>query len=314
MVKHMVLQILNDLALGRVDTARLNFSILPLIPKVPGAEDIKQFRPIALINVIFKFIMKAYAMPLSPFAHRTIALTQTAFMKSILIHEGPVALQEIIHELKARSLLAVILKLDFVKAYDRANWLFLREVLTRKGFDVAYVHRILQLVSRGQTTIAINGEIGPYFRIKRGVRQGDPLSPLLFDYIADALDALLSRARAAGHIQGVVPHLIPGGESHLQYADDTIILIQTTRLGLTNLKFILACFELLSRLKINFNKSEVIVMGGDSEEQARVPRLLNCRQGRFPFTYLGFTMSDHKLTIANLEPLVADHYNFYALL
>jgi hypothetical protein len=172
----------------------------------------------------------------------------------------------------------------------------------------------LQLVSRGQTTIAINGEIGPYFRIKRGVRQGDPLSPLLFDYIADALDALLSRARAAGHIQGVVPHLIPGGESHLQYADDTIILIQTTRLGLTNLKFILACFELLSGLKINFNKSEVIVMGGDSEEQARVARLLNSRQGRFPFTYLGFTMSDHKLTIANLEPLVVDHYNFYALL
>jgi hypothetical protein len=85
----------------------------------------------------------------------------------------------------------------------------------------------------------------------------------------------------------------------------TIILIQNTRLGLANLKFILACFELLSGLKINFHKSEVIVMGGDPEEQARVARLLNCRQGKFPFTYLGFTMTDHKLTIADMEPLVA---------
>jgi hypothetical protein len=58
-------------------------------------------------------------------------------------------------------------------------------------------------------------------------------------------------------------------------------------------------------MKINFHKSEVIVMGCDSEEQSRVARLLNCKQGRFPFTYLGFTMSDNKLTIADMEPLVA---------
>jgi hypothetical protein len=58
-------------------------------------------------------------------------------------------------------------------------------------------------------------------------------------------------------------------------------------------------------MKINFHKSEVIVMGVDAEEQARVARLLNCKQGKFPFTYLGFTMSDHKLSMADMEPLVA---------
>jgi hypothetical protein len=51
----------------------------------------------------------------------------------------------------------------------------------------------------------------------RGVRQGDPISPLLFDFVEDALDVILSKARAAGHIQGVVPLLIPGGVSHLEY-------------------------------------------------------------------------------------------------
>jgi hypothetical protein len=83
-----------------------------------------------------------------------------------------------------------------------------------------------------------------------------------------------------------------------------MIMVQNTELSLINLKFILLCFELLSGMKINFHKSEVIVMGCDSEEQARVARLLNCKQGRFPFTYLGFTMSNNKLTIADMEPLV----------
>jgi hypothetical protein len=190
------------------------------------------------------------------------------------------ALHEIIHELKSKNLPAVLLKLDFEKAYDRVNWQFLREVLLRKGFDPAYVHRIMH--SGGQTAISINGEVGPYFRNKRGVRQGDPISPLLFDFVADALDIILSRARAAGHIQGVVPHLIPEGVTHLQYADDTMIMVQNSDLSLINLKFILLCFELLSGMKINFHKSEVIIMGCDSEEQARVARLLNVSRVGFP--------------------------------
>jgi hypothetical protein len=82
-------------------------------------------------------------------------------------------------------------------------------------------------------------------------------------------------------------------------------LIQNTQESLTNLKFLLLCFELLSGMQINFHKNEVIVMGVGEAEQARVARLLNCKQGKFPFTYLGFTMSDHKLTMADVEPLVA---------
>jgi hypothetical protein len=107
---------------------------------------------------------------LSPVAHKIIAPTQTAFIKGRLILDGALSLHEIIHELRCRKSKAILLKLDFEKAYDRVSWQFLREVLIRKGFESGFVHRVMQLVTGGQTTIAINGVVGPYFRNKRGVR------------------------------------------------------------------------------------------------------------------------------------------------
>jgi hypothetical protein len=171
-LKGPILGLLNDFALGRVDIARLNFGILSLIPKVRGADNVKQFRPIALINVIFKFIAKAYAIRLAPLANRTIDRSQTAFIKGRALHEGVLALHEIAHELARNKLGGLFLKLDFEKAYDRVSWDFLREVLKRKGFSAAMVQRLMQLVSGGQTAINVNGEIGPYFRNARGCGKG----------------------------------------------------------------------------------------------------------------------------------------------
>jgi hypothetical protein len=120
-------------------------------------------------------------------------------------------LHEIAHELKVKKLGGLLLKLDFKKAYDRVDWDFLREVLLRKGFSTGRTHRLMQLVSGGQTTVNINGEVGSYFWNARGVRQGDPLSPILFDFLVDSLATIIAKAKEAGHIKGVVPHLIPGG-------------------------------------------------------------------------------------------------------
>jgi hypothetical protein len=83
-----------------------------------------------------------------------------------VILDGALSLHEIIHELRHTKSKAVLLKLDFEKAYDKVNWKFLQEVLIRKGFESAFIHRIMQLVTSGQTVISINGTVGPYFRNK----------------------------------------------------------------------------------------------------------------------------------------------------
>jgi hypothetical protein len=174
-----------------------------------------------------------------------------------------------------------------------------------KGFEPAWVHRALSQVSEGQTAISINGYIGNYFRNGRGVRQGDPLSPIIFDYVMEALAVIMDKARGAGPIAGVIPHLIPVGVSHLQYADDTIIMIQPNDLAVANLKYILLCFERISGLRINFHKSEVMVMGVDQEEGPRIAHMLNCKHDSFPLSYLGLPISDRALTAADWGPLSA---------
>lgn len=213
------------------------------------------------------------------------------------------ALQEIVNSLKRSRQPAILLKLDFEKAYDRVNWEFLRQVLLDRGFSSVLVHCMMQLVSRGQTAIAVNGEVGNFFRNKRGLCQGDPASPLLFNFVADALGAMLDKARLAGHIRGVVGNLIPGGVSHLQYADNTLLLFEPDVHSIATVKAILLCFELMSGLKINFHKCEVVSIGMDAAESLRVANLLNCKLGKFPFTYLGLPIAAKKCSIADWEPL-----------
>lgn len=113
---------------------------------------------------------------------------QSVFIKGRLIHDGVLALHEIIHEVKTRRQKVVFLKIDF-----------LREALQRKGFDDRWITRIMQLVSSGRTAININGETGLYFKPSRGVRHGDPYLHF-FNLAFDGLAAIMDVARHAGHL------------------------------------------------------------------------------------------------------------------
>lgn len=110
------------------------------------------------------------------------------------------------------------------------------------------------------------------------------ISPLLFNLAAGALAGILDKAKRNGLIKGVVPHLVEGGLTHLQYADDTVILMDCDDSTITNMKFLLYCFEWLSGLKVNYHKSEVIVFGVQEEEQWRIANMLKCKVGKLPMS------------------------------
>lgn len=138
-----------------------------------------------------------------------------------------------------------------------------------------------------------------------GVKQGDPISSLLFNLAVDALAGILDMARLVGHLKGVVSHLIPGGGvTHLQYVDDTMIMVESSHLDIVNLKFLLLCFEAMPGLKINFDKSEVVVLGYSPADQQEISNNLNCKLAFFPISYLGMPLSNSGILVFGYDPLV----------
>ena len=148
-------------------------------------------------------------------ASRVISKNQRTFIPGRNILDGVVILHEVLHSLHVKKEKGIILKLDFEKAYDRVSWSFLEEVLRSRNFSHTWIDWIMKAVKGGRVAIDINGERGEFFKSFRGLRQGDPLSPLLFNFVGDALSAMLSAARAAGDIEGVTLDLVEGGLTHL---------------------------------------------------------------------------------------------------
>ena len=151
------------------------------------------------------------------------------------------------------------------------------------------------MVTGASVGITVNDDVGPYFQTKRGLRQEDPMSPILFNIVVDMLALLINRAKGDGQIRGVIPHLIDQGLSILQYADDTIIFLDHDPEQAQNLKLLLYAFEQLSGLKINFHKSEIFCYGAAREMESFYTSLFGCNIGEYPFRYLGIPMHHRQL-------------------
>ena len=95
---------MNDFFLGQLDIARLNYGVITLVPKVTDAKDVKQFRPICLLNVSFKIFTRLLMGRLSSVTEKLISPSQTAFIKGRYIYDGAVMLHEVIHELKQKKM------------------------------------------------------------------------------------------------------------------------------------------------------------------------------------------------------------------
>jgi hypothetical protein len=214
-------------------------------------------------------------------APKVIKPTQTVFMPGRHILEGVVVLHETIHEFHRKKMDGVLFKIDFEKACDKVKWSFLQQTLRMKGLSPESCNLVKQFIQGGSVRITVNDDIGHYFQTRKGLCQCDPLSPLLFNIVADMLAILIARAKEDGQIGRLV---VDGRVSIWQYADDTILFMEHDLVKSVNMKLILSIFEQLWGLKINFHKSEIFYFGKAKEMEEQYKQIFGCEAGDLPYT------------------------------
>ncbi|XP_071729330.1 secreted RxLR effector protein 78-like [Rutidosis leptorrhynchoides] len=138
--------------------------------------------------------------------------------------DGPLMLSETIEWYKKKRKKLLIFKIDFEKTYDSVSWDFLIAMMLKMGFSRNWCNWILMCLSSARTSILINGSPTKEFPLKRGLRQGDPLSPFLFLIIMEGLHLLLKEKVDARSIKGARVGNEDTLISHLFYADDAVVV------------------------------------------------------------------------------------------
>lgn len=197
---------------------------------------------------------------------------------------------------------AIFLKLDFTKAFDSLNWSFLLNTLAAKGFPETWCSWITHLLSTSSSRIIVNSETTPYFVHKRGLRQGDPLSPLLFIVAVDVLQRLIQKVN--GTLNQALSARIRDPILALQYADDTAIIARADLSTMISLKLVLKLFSKISSLQINFAKSVCIPLNLSPLEHKLVHLVFGYEQTDFPITYLGMPLTFKRPNRADFLPLI----------
>ncbi|RVW95640.1 LINE-1 reverse transcriptase-like [Vitis vinifera] len=270
----------------------LNNTFLVLIPKKGGAADLGDFRLISLLGGLYKLMAKVLANRLKRVLNKVVAPTQNAFVMGRPILDASLIANEVIDSWQKRKEKGLICKLDIEKAYDSINWQFLLKTLHKMGFGSKWLGWMWSCISFAKFSVLVNGVPAGFFPSSKGLRQGDPLSPYLFVLGIEVLDALIRRAVAGGYLSGCS---IQGDRrhnlkiSHLFFADDTIVFCEANKEHLTHLSWILLWFEAASGLRINLDKSEIILVGV-VEEIEEMAVELGCRVGSLPSQYLGLPL------------------------
>jgi hypothetical protein len=180
----------------------LNATFLVLIPKKHDAEEVKDFRPISLVGGVYKIISKVLANCLRVVLPNIISETQNAFVRGRQITDLVLIASECLDSRVRFGVLGVLCKLDVEKAYDHVNWSFLNYMLGRCGFSTKWRRWILYCISTARFSVLINGSAKGFFAGSRGLRQGDPLSPMLFDIVMEGLSRMMDRAVQSGSLSG----------------------------------------------------------------------------------------------------------------
>ena len=283
---------------------QINATKLTLIPKVQYPRNVSEFRPIACCNVLYKVISKLICNRLKIVLPEIIAPNQAGFVHGTQIFHNISIVQDLVGLYKRKSTPpCCMLKVDIRKDYDSVEWEFLREMLITLNFPPKFISWIMACVTSPSFSLSLNGELHGFFKGKRGLRQGDPMSPLLFVICMEYLSRLLEYAQ---NQKGYQFHYRckPLALNHLVFADDLILFCRGDYEPIMWNMRALATFAAASGLNENAGKSAIYTCNMKEEVKNNILHETRFKEDSLPFTYLRVRISAKRLNMDDCQFLI----------
>ena len=256
----------------------------------------KNWQPISLLNVVYKLASSVIANRIKTVLDSLIHEDQKGFMSGRFIGENIKLIYDILFETKQQEIPGLILSIDFEKAFDTVSWKFIDKVLTYFNFGPSIKSWIHLFQSDSESCIIQNGFLSDFLKLKRGCRQGDPISPYIFILCAEILGKMI---RKNEKLKGIT---INSKEFRLsQYTDDMQIFLNGTEESLRETLSVLDMFYHMSGLKINIEKTRAIWIEAHSNSTAHICRNNRLDWSQDPFKILGVTFTTEVFDIWNVN-------------
>lgn len=244
----------------------MSMGVVTILYKKRGSKlKLENYRPLSLLNTDYKIIAKVLASRMKKVIGGIIASTQTYSVPGRDITDTICTIRDVAHYMQ-KNKGGILLSLDLNKAFDRVDHHFLFKTMERFGFGERMVSWIELLYRNAKSCVKCNGVLTNTFPLERSVRQGCPLSAILYTISMEPLAALI---KGDTRIRGID---IPGGGLSVihQYADDTTITVRDNR----SVKMVMEHLDIYGKAagaKINVDKSEIMYMGNTNERVCEIP-------------------------------------------
>ncbi|KAG0862131.1 hypothetical protein G6F16_012763 [Rhizopus arrhizus] len=260
-------QVYNDALSRSIFPPSWQETCMTFLPKKGDLTSLKNWRPISLINTDAKVFTRLLNARLMPHLNRLISLQQLGFMPGRFIGENGKLLNVVMSVAEKTSSQAIGLLLDQEKAYDRIHPEYLRQSMSVLGIPSAVIDSLCTLFFSTSIRINVNGHLSDSFIQQRGLRQGDPISPLLFNI---AFDPFLRSVNTSPEIAGFsFPPLAQETNSSapalkiMAYADDTLVILDDPA-EMPALQTIISMYSNASNALLNFGKTEAFSLSGST--------------------------------------------------